>query len=674
MDLLRFIPIRLTVMLVAGILLGKALVPPPGFCLALTGLCLCILTQEYYRPHKEYNLAFALSAYAVCVCIGLTSYSLSLPQSRPNHYSSKNITHAGDFRLRILKAQKHTSYSQNYLAALNRVNQEKTSGRILLTVRKTDGFPPLQPDQEILVTGTLEPIMPPLNPYTFDFREYMGRQGIFHRLKPTKYPLMVSSREVKSVSGRLERFREYLGRRLRTDGFQGAELGVVQALVLGSKKDIPEETSSLYKDAGALHILAVSGLHVGILLGLLHLILRPLDFLPYGNKIRLPLILILLWGYAFLAGLSASVIRAVSMFSFVAYALYLNRPANTFNILALSMFFVLLLVDPGLLFEVGFQLSYAAVFSIATAFPLLQRLWRPQYFFLKKCWQLTSVSLAAQAGVLPISLFYFHQFPGLFLLSNLLVVPLLGIVLGGGFVLAGMSAAAVLPPWFATLYRELVRFMNSLVAWVGQQENFVFRDVPYDLGMLILSYLILVLLFHLAQAWTFRRLALLLLSVAAMQCWKIAGVWRTETTEGVWILHQFDNTLVFHRNGRDLTISSSSGATPRTLISGFRREGGVATLSFTPLANIYRWPGHTLYLIGKNGPGKESIGPAAHVLLRDSPRVNLDRVLARTCPALVIADGSNYPSFVARWKTSCSRLGIPFHYTGEQGALYLPIR
>ena len=120
------------------------------------------------------------------------------------------------------------------------------------------------------------------------------------------------------------------------------------------------------------------------------------------------------------------------MFSFVAYALYLNRPSNTFNILALSMFFILLLFNPMLLFQVGFQMSYAAVFAIVWVYPMLQRSWYPKNKIIRKIWQLLSVSIAAQLGVLPISLFYFHQFPGLFFISNLLVVPFLGILLAGG--------------------------------------------------------------------------------------------------------------------------------------------------------------------------------------------------------------------------------------------------
>ena len=162
----------------------------------------------------------------------------------------------------------------------------------------------------------------------------------------------------------------------------------------------------------------------------------------------------LLWGFALVAGFSASVVRAVTMFTFVAYALYLNRPSNTFNILALSMFFILLLINPMLLFQVGFQMSYAAVFAIVWIYPLLQRLWFPKNVVVRKLWQLLSVSVAAQLGVLPISLFYFHQFAGLFFITNLAIVPFLGLVLGMGILVIILSLLNLLPDFLVRAWSE----------------------------------------------------------------------------------------------------------------------------------------------------------------------------------------------------------------------------
>ena len=164
---------------------------------------------------------------------------------------------------------------------------------------------------------------------------------------------------------------------------------MIQALLLGKRDDISETNYNNYKNAGVVHILAVSGLHVGIILFLLEFILSPLERLPKGKTIKLIVVVLLLWGYAFVAGLSPSIFRAVTMFSFVAYALYLSRPTNLFNIIALSMLFILL-VKPLFLFQVGFQMSYAVVFAIVWIYPKLQKFWFPENIIIRKTWQLLS--------------------------------------------------------------------------------------------------------------------------------------------------------------------------------------------------------------------------------------------------------------------------------------------
>jgi len=160
------------------------------------------------------------------------------------------------------------------------------------------------------------------------------------------------------------------------------------------------------------------------------------------------------------------------MFSFIAYAMYLNRPTNTFNIIALSLFFILL-IEPLFLFQVGFQMSYAAVFSIAWIYPKLQRFWYPENNFLRKVWQLLSVSVAAQLGVLPISLFYFHQFPALFFIANLIVVPFLGALLGLGILVLVLAVLNTLPQVLVLCYNFLIKTMNWVIKFVGKQEAFV---------------------------------------------------------------------------------------------------------------------------------------------------------------------------------------------------------
>lgn len=315
-------------------------------------------------------------------------------------------------------------------------------------------------------------LYPPLNPHQFDYKSYLKGLGISHQLRLNTNNFFLKENPSPTLFGISASVRNKIIDKLKQASFGKEELGIIQALLLGQRNDISAETYNNYKNAGAVHILAVSGLHIGILLLLLQFLLRPLERLPKGKTLKLIAIVALLWCFALLAGLSPSVVRAVTMFSFVAYALHLNRPSDTFNTLALSMFFILLVIDPNLLFHVGFQMSYAAVLAIVWVYPLLQKLWYPKNKILRYFWQLISVSIAAQLGVLSISLFYFHQFPGLFFISNLVIIPALGLILGMGIVVILLALLNLLPDFLVSLYDTLIHWMNSIIGWVAEQEAF----------------------------------------------------------------------------------------------------------------------------------------------------------------------------------------------------------
>ena len=205
---------------------------------------------------------------------------------------------------------------------------------------------------------------------------------------------------------------------------------LLQALLLEERSGIDSEMRTSYADAGAVHLLAISGLHIGILMLLLQWLFGGFLYLPYplGKQLQTVMVVLCLWGYALLTGLSPSVLRAVTMFGFVALSRLIDRPGMPLQSLWLSLW-VLVGLNPRLIYEVGFQLSYAAVAGILWALPKLIEHYNPKHFLLGKLWRLWLLGMVAQLSVLPLSLYYFHQFPGLFWVSNLVVVPLLGWIL-----------------------------------------------------------------------------------------------------------------------------------------------------------------------------------------------------------------------------------------------------
>jgi len=269
------------------------------------------------------------------------------------------------------------------------------------------------------------------NPCEFDYRFYMESKGfryfgfigyndVLYSMKPLKRTL----REKALI------FREKIINTYRERGSKGKSLALAAAITLGEKGMLDENKKESFSRTGVMHVMAVSGLHAGILslfiFNILFFLRRRL------NVIRILITIAVLWLFAFTAGLSPSVIRASLMFSFLYSGQLFNRKINSLNSLLASAF-ILSLISPRVIFDPAFQLSYAAVLFIILFYRGFYRTLSFNNFLLKKLWQLISVSFVAQAGTFPLTLAMFNRFSVLFLLSNILIVPLASVIVISGF-------------------------------------------------------------------------------------------------------------------------------------------------------------------------------------------------------------------------------------------------
>lgn len=674
MNLFQFVVVKLTVFLVIGIVFGYYLDPDPIKVMILLLAFLCVLGMLHY-----YNItrpAYFFGSWVMVTTIILGAATISLHSAFT--YKAQ-LTKSGDeaahlWRLKIREVLKPSAYYQKYVARVETLDSIKTAGLVLFRISHKSIQDRIQVDDELIVWAKAEEIDPPKNPHQFNYKKYLQGQGIFHQIELRSTNFQKTASSTVSFIGIIANTREKALKRLRNLSFEQEELSIVQALLLGHRDDIDKATYDNYKNAGAIHLLAISGLHVGIVLLFLQYLLKPLEALPKGRNIKLIISVMILWGFALLAGFSASVIRAVCMFSFVAYALYLNRPGSSFNIVALSMFFILLLIDPLLLFQPGFQLSYAAVFSILWIYPKLIWAWSPRQFFLRKTWQLFSVGLSAQLGVLPLSLYYFHQFPGLFFISNMIIVPFLGIILGFGFLIVVLDLFTTLPDILVLLYNELIKTMNGIVAWIADQETFLFKDIYFDEMLLLLTVFFLISLIRTLDRFEPKRIQTLLCSIIAMQFWNICVLINTLNKENVGLMHTVGSSVLFYKKGADLRVFTDHPDRAKWLVNRYNVAERVRTVSYDSLKNIYQFAEKKLFILNRASLCQEPSSKTEIVILSKSPKINLDRYLQEHQPELIIADGSNYKSYVVRWKRSCDLRGIPFHNTDQHGALNLELR
>ena len=668
MKLLAFIPIRLTLLLILGILIGYFFSFNLLYTLLFTTFLFLLLAFIFFFEKNTKSILFGTIAALTFISLGIFSYTAAQPKNYSSHYSNHQNTSNELWTLKIKEVLKPNQFSTRYFALVKSIGNEHVSGTILLTIPKDSVNLNLAIDDEFVTYAKVKPISSPLNPHQFNYKKYLENLGVYHSIRIEHDKLVKIKSSQTTLLGIAARARNHIIKKLDKENFGADELGVIQALLLGQRSDISEETYTNYQKAGAVHILAVSGLHIGILLLVIQFLLSPMKNIPNGRTFILILSVLFLWGFAFIAGLSASIIRATTMFTFVAYALYLNRPSNTFNILALSILFILLFINPNLLFQVGFQMSYAAVFAILWIFPLLKQLWFPKNKVVRYFWQLLCVSIAAQLGVLPISLFYFHQFPGLFFISNLVIVPALGVILGIGILVIALSLLNWLPTPLVWFYNEIIGLMNSLIAWVAKQESFIFSAISFDFIQLLLSVLVLVMGVELCTKLNYKRIVFFLLSILCFQGWTIYQEYETHNKAQVLVLHQTRKSLIFNKSGDDLSILTDLDNKPDYLISDYVTAERIDSVRYYSLKNSYAFEDELLLIIDSTGIYPKT---ASHkILLTQSPKINLDRLLDSISPKVIIADGSNYKSYVERWEATCIKNKIPFHYTGEKGAYY----
>jgi len=662
-----FISVKLSSALVLGILIGRSINISIVSAFLILGISLLLVAVLYVIEPYRMGIYFGLSILLATANLGMLAVSMAQPKLWADHYSKADLSNDGIWELQLSEILKSNAFSERYLFEVRSLNGKGLRGRLLASAGKESQLPKFEVDDKLLYWGPIRPISPPANPHQFRYDKYMETLGVYDQITLKAENVLKRFKGEFTLRGKAASFQSFILRALERTSIEKKELGVLQAILLGQRNNLDASIYEDYKNAGAAHILAVSGLHIGILLLLFQTLLAPLKSVRNGPLLIMGLVVFALWAYAFFTGLSPSVVRAVTMFSFVAYALFLNRPTSIVNILALSVF-TILLVEPMFLFQVGFQMSYAAVFAIVWIYPILMKLWNPRHWLLKKTWQLFSVSLAAQAGVLPISIFYFHQFPGLFFLSNLLIVPFLGVLLGLGLLVIILSAIKLLPNIVATSYNLLLKTMNKVVQFVGQQEQFIFDELSIDAVTLILGYVLLYFVIFAIQKQRFKWVLNMAVCVLCIQLWTFHRAFKGKQKEGVIVVHQMANTALLYQNGRALQVMTHDSMRLEALVRNYAVKEFIRTIDYSSIPNGFSFDGQHWAVMDSSAILPTNTATPVRLLMTQSPRIHMDRLLAGAQPEMVIADGSNYPADVARWKKSCEKLGFPFYSTSEKGA------
>jgi len=473
---LRYPFVRFTPAFIAGIIFYEVLkntgIGVPA-SLALVGFVLLLILISTSKKFFSLNPVAGGSSLIIFFLAGIVLSSSHYQLSSPNHFSRYPFTHYHGV------VESWPEERENFYRFILNVDYVKDSkwkkakGKIQVYYPKNEAHPVSYGSKLLLKKAPIE-INGPRNPGEFNYKKYLARKNIFHQqfLKAGEYMhtgIQYPNR-LKAYAGLLRNkadsvLSQYLDNSDR--------LSIARAMILGIRTDMDDEMRTAYANAGAMHILAISGLHVGIIYGFLALILAPLRNTRKGKYVFTVVILSILWSYALLVGMSPSVMRASVMFSLIAIGQAFYRTPDIFNTIAFSAL-LLLIINPFQLFEVGFQLSYLAVLGIVLIFRNVNSWVSSKYWIINKVWAITSVAIAAQLMTFPLALHYFHNFPNLFFFSNLIVIPAAFIILTSGILLLSTSVFSI------DLLSDLLANALSFTLGIMNQGVSSIESIPYS--------------------------------------------------------------------------------------------------------------------------------------------------------------------------------------------------
>ena len=480
--------LRILIVFSLGILLsrfGIAFSPLNIVILLISFFLLILIGKSVIK--KRSNLFWGQGLLVCIILIGNYRYTQSSQENRPANDWSKCQSYMAIIDSYPVDKSNHIIYeimTSSFISEKSVIN-EKT--RIQLYIDKNDSSGVIfNYGDKIQIEGRPLDIEKPKNPYAFDFSHYMADQHIYMQQFTSSFQVKIIKQHCGNpLLESIYRIRSYFEATIKSQIKGKQEQAIILALLIGIKGQLDDEIKTAYASAGAMHVLAVSGLHVSIIYFLLHWLFRGIPYRDFKRYVMPTLCIIVLWTYALLTGFSPSILRAVTMFSIVICSEILSRKRQIFNSLAFAAF-LLLLYEPHFLFNVGFQLSFLAVVGIVFLYPKLYALWKIENWMFDYCWKITCVSLAAQMATFPLSIYYFNQFPTYFLLTNILVIPAAFLIMILGIVLLLFGNYA---HWIGQTLEFSVFWLNKFMIRVDGIYGSVIEWVYFSLFQVLLIYL-----------------------------------------------------------------------------------------------------------------------------------------------------------------------------------------
>ncbi len=602
-----------------------------------------------------------------------------------------NIHHDSDYIIATINEpllEKNKSYKAEAIVnnVLHADTIENTTGKIIIYFEKdSSANQSLNYGDKILINKKLQPIKNSGNPGAFNYRRYLAFQQIFHNvfLKGNEW-LLLKEKNAGIFNTYKFNTRKRIVNTLQKYILGEKEKAIAEALLIGYKTDLDKDLVQAYSNTGVVHIIAISGLHLGLIYALLLWLFNNIPVVKKSKITKLVLLLICLWLFAFLTGASPSVLRSAVMFSCIILGEGMKRKSYVFNSLAASAF-LLLCYNPYLLWEVGFQLSYFAIIGIITfQKPIYKKIYIKNKL-LNKVWQLMTVAIAAQIFTFPACLYYFHQFPVLFFITNLIVVPLATIILYAEIVLIISSFSVFIASYIGKVVSAFVWLMNATVLFINRLPFSLWDGVAASVTSTLLLYcLVICICFWLLNKnkFAFRLSMFTLFAFTALTAYT---KWQTFQQQKLIVYNVPQHEAIDFINANEYKFIGDSILLADGMLQNFHLKPGRIALQLNKRVNhipslyesnnFYEFNNKKILLVQRSvtfAPLQQKIN-VDYIIISKNPKLYISQLVNVFNCGQIIFDASNSLWKIEKWKKDCEQLHLRCFSVPEEGAFVMDL-
>ena len=555
------------------------------------------------------------------------------------------------------------------------------TGKLLLYFAKDSSGIPLQYGDKILIHKNLQDIQNSGNPGAFNYQRYAAFQSTFNNvfLKEKDW-VKLDTKDInyftKFIFAARDKTLSILQKNIppSKDG-----LGLAEALLIGYTNDLDKDLVQAYSNTGVVHIIAISGMHLALIYGLLVLVFAKIPLINKSKILQVVLILICLWTFSILTGAAASIIRSAVMFTFISLGRNFSKSSSTYNTLAASAF-VMLCYNPYFLWDVGFQLSYLAVIGIIIFQKAIYNWVYVKNKWLNMVWELIAISLAAQVLTFPICIYYFHQFPNFFLITNIVAVPLSTAILYAEIALIALSWIPYLGIYLGKIVGWMVWGMNKYIVWVSHLSYALWDKIPATVLSTGLLYIVVIGL----SMWLINKnksaLKLALLCLLGFTILIAYNDWQVKNQHNIIVYNVQQHQAIDFVEGNTYQFIGDSILSTAGIAQNFSLKPSRLALQLNEMVDsLTKIPGKLFYQVNN-----KKIILIANTLQFEpvQQKIAVDLIIISKNPKLYMAqlesifdckqyvfDASNSLWKINQWKKECKALHLNFHSIPTEGAL-----